>query len=338
MTDNRAKKGERFVCYRLAETTETLMLADDGRDGRYRFVFAPFQESVRSPKVWIRGSKLLRGAKSLGVSVEGLELRALEGRDEESPMLRRTGTYGERFETFHRELRKGRFQKLVLSRPFDATCGDPMETFHRLCERFPHSLVYLLHTPETGTWIGATPELLLRHTCEGWDTMALAGTKYADGSNDGWDEKNRREQRLVCDYLRERLTPLCCDVTEQATTTLRTGELYHLCTKFRFTPHDDAGLTALTEALHPTPAVCGMPKEEAKRFILANEGYDRSYYAGYLGPVEADGESHLYVNIRCARLHGKGRATVYAGSGLLTSSRMEDEREEIRRKSEALFT
>jgi len=326
MNDNTPITTERFVAYRLAEQTIPIVVLGNKNEGKHRFVIAPFQETSKHAKIEIRSNRFFRGWDSLSLIKNTTTLSSKEKLDT---------NYKETFRLFHQNLTNASFKKLVLSRPFESTYEDPFTTFCTLCKSYPHSLVYLLYTPETGMWIGATPELLLEQTSKGWETMALAGTK--DSESAPWDEKNREEQRVVCQYVKKQLTPLCESVAESPVTTLHTGNLYHLCTKFRFEPKKNTNLDALTDALHPTPAVCGLPKEKAIDFLLENEGYDRAYYAGYLGPVGIDGETHLYVNIRCAQLHSLNKATVYAGSGLLASSTLESEYKEISKKSQALF-
>ena len=78
----------------------------------------------------------------------------------------------------------------------------------------------------------------------------------------------------------------------------------------------------LLQELHPTPAVCGLPKEDAFRFILENEGYDRSYYSGFIGWLDTEGHTDLYVNLRCMEIK-PGETTLYAGAGILASSDIE---------------
>lgn len=324
-----------FVIYRLPGHTEPILLTHEAAgQGTYTFCLAPFRETKDCPHLVFEANQLQRGAEAL----QSLSTLMKENGPQEAPLPEGTeasSTYTACFARFHEALQSGRFQKLVLSRPFPAQWTDAAGTFERLCGRYPHSLVYLLHIPESGTWLGATPELLLRHTPAGWDTMALAGTKT--DSEAPWDAKNREEQALVRRYLREQLRPHCQRVTEGETHTLHTGQLHHLCTRLQFEPWTGVEPKTLAQALHPTPAVCGLPKREAISFITQHEGYPRTYYAGYLGPIGVDGETHLYANIRCARLHADGRATAYAGSGLLASSTLESEREEIRQKSQALF-
>ena len=80
----------------------------------------------------------------------------------------------------------------------------------------------------------------------------------------------------------------------------------------------------LLQELHPTTAVCGMPKEEAFRFIPDNEGYDRSYYSGFTGWLDTEGHTDIYVNLRCMEIK-PGEAILYAGGGILASSEVESE-------------
>ena len=94
---------------------------------------------------------------------------------------------------------------------------------------------------------------------------------------------------------------------------------------------DTAHLGDILQELHPTPAVCGLPKEEAYHFILNNEGYNRAYYTGIIGWLDPQGETTLYVNLRCMNITDK-TATFYAGGGILPSSTVETEWEETQQK------
>ncbi len=83
------------------------------------------------------------------------------------------------------------------------------------------------------------------------------------------------------------------------------GALSHLKTDFHFSLKDNKGLGDLLKVRHPTPAVCGLPKEEAYRFILENEGYDRRYYSGFIGWLDPGGRTDIYVNLRCMHIEDK---------------------------------
>ena len=103
------------------------------------------------------------------------------------------------------------------------------------------------------------------------------------------DKKNIREQDIVRKYIERQLLPVCSKVEHGRLVTQTAGELSHLRTDFRFRPLKGTGLTELASRLHPTPAVCGLPKEEAQKFILSAETHDRAYYSGFAGPVDVEG-------------------------------------------------
>ena len=104
---------------------------------------------------------------------------------------------------------------------------------------------------------------------------------------------------------------------------------------FHFSLPDVRKIGDVLKLLHPTPAVCGLPKEEAYRFILANEGYDRSYYSGFIGWLDPNGTTDLYVNLRCMNI-SPTTFTLYAGGGLLAASRLEDEWQETEDKLDTM--
>ena len=87
--------------------------------------------------------------------------------------------------------------------------------------------------------------------------------------------------------------------------------------------------------LHPTSAVCGTPKQEAIDFILATEKHERSMYSGYLGPVNLDNATHLFVNLRTVEIKGN-RAIFYAGCGITEDSDPEKEWQETQMKCQTL--
>ena len=150
-----------------------------------------------------------------------------------------------------------------------------------------------------------------------------------------WDEKNRKEQAYVASYIRRQLLSLGIHSTENGPYPAYAGALSHLKTDFQFSLKDNKGLGDLLKVLHPTPAVCGLPKEEAYRFILQNEGYDRRYYSGFIGWLDPDGKTDLYVNLRCMHIEN-GQLSFYAGGGLLASSELNDEWLETEKKLQTI--
>jgi isochorismate synthase len=236
-------------------------------------------------------------------------------------------------------------KKVVVSRTATAALPDdfaPVAAFQALCRRYPAAFVSLVAIPGVGTWIGASPELLLSVDSQALHTMALAGTQARPPSpaEVQWSAKEIEEQALVSDYIRDFFHRAHVGaVTEIGPFTVTAGNVVHLRTDFRVElPLGD--LMALANRvlyeLHPTSAVCGMPKDKALAFILQHEGYDRSFYSGYLGPVHIDGQSHLYVNLRCMQL-GQGVAYLYVGGGVTADSSPDAEWRETELKAGTLL-
>jgi isochorismate synthase len=226
----------------------------------------------------------------------------------------------------------GLFQKIVPSRRQSFHVPeeiDILDVFDRLCQQHPQALISFVSTPQTGTWMGASPELLVNVNSKFiFKTTALASTQvYKPGIDLKtvlWNQKEIEEQALVTRYIvntcfkKVRIR----EYEENGPRTFRAGNLLHLKTDFIIdmaaTNFMQLGTVAL-RLLHPTSAVCGMPMEPALKFLKEREGYDRELYAGYWGPVNVDQETHIYVNLRCMRA-GQQEAIVYAGAGVTIDS------------------
>ena len=219
--------------------------------------------------------------------------------------------------------------KIVLSRPIEISSSlRPGESLVALREQFPDAFVYLLHTARDGTWMGATPEVLIEQQHGVYATMALAGTKWDD---DLFEQKEFDEQMLVTRDIMERLSDTVIEVSDIREHPY--GGLRHLRTDIRWEDERDAFTFA--EKLHPTPAIAGYPRKEALAFIHANEGYDRGLYTGYLGWSDPNESSHLFVNLRCLQLF-RDHAVFYAGGGVNADSVAEKEWEETERKKDSV--
>ena len=189
----------------------------------------------------------------------------------------------------------------------------------------------------------ATPEILLQNNGNTWQTMALAGTlKLPEQTSamtlDGlaWGKKERAEQQLVTDYIAESLQALGIRYTVTPPYTVRAGALAHLRSDFSFALDSSKLLGNLLDALHPTPAVCGLPKQEARAFILENEGCSRRYYSGFAGTLNMPAlGTHLFVTLRCACIAPQS-VVCYAGGGLLAASNEEKEWQETQAKLQTI--
>ncbi len=221
----------------------------------------------------------------------------------------------------------------VVNEPIDAAV-----TFINLVRAYPDAYVYCFSTPETGCWIGATPELLLRRNQEGIFTMALAGTRLA-GTPGEWDNKNRQEQEMVADYVVKAITDSGLIAEKQPTYTREAGNVEHLCTPIfaKVNPGDGFDLTDLLHRLSPTPATAGEPREKALKVIEECETFPRAYYGGFCGPMRNDKDLNLYVILRCARVE-KDRYALFAGGGITAASDPDAEWDETELKLSTLKT
>ncbi|MBS1500204.1 MAG: chorismate-binding protein [Bacteroidetes bacterium] len=231
----------------------------------------------------------------------------------------------------------GRMTKVVLSRTRVARMpeADLIPLFLRACLERPRAFVALVRTPGSGLWLGASPERLILAQEDHVRVDALAGTMPAGAvpdSADAWGAKERDEQRIVTEAVMAALRSVgAVHVMARDPETLLAGEVAHLRTRVEA----DLGAVPLSDlvlALHPTPAVCGAPREAAREFIRNTEEHDRGLYTGFWGPWSADGRTELYVNIRCLR-HGVDHALIYAGAGITAGSDPRLEWEETEQKT-----
>ncbi|WP_375446957.1 chorismate-binding protein [uncultured Fibrella sp.] len=255
-------------------------------------------------------------------------------------------------------MQAGRFWKVVLSRTKTiqfSNVPDVVTLFDRLCAAYPTAFISAVWLPEgTGgrpaqVWLSATPERLASMDANGiFRTVALAGTQSAytpEGTlkrtaDALWSQKEIEEQALVSRYIigcfkRIRLR----EYVEEGPKTAQAGNLMHLCSQYsvdtKAVNFPQLG-TVMLRLLHPTSAVCGMPRPEALDFIQTHEQHDRGFYAGFVGPVNIDGASQLFVHIRCLSLDGK-IATLYAGAGLTEDSDPQKEWLETEMKCQTLL-
>jgi|TARA_B110000027_G_scaffold122613_1_gene137753 isochorismate synthase len=243
-------------------------------------------------------------------------------------------------------IKKGIFDKVVLSRFDDQTLPENfelMKAFEAACEAYPNAFVYLVSTPNFGCWLGATPETLLEINDHQFKTVSLASTQKlrADQTLNevAWTQKEIEEQAMVSRYIIDCFKKIRLrEYLENGPKTVQAGRMAHLKTVFQVDMEavnmPELGSTML-ELLNPTSAVCGMPLQPALDFIKEYEKYDRELYAGFLGPINMEGHTHLFVNLRCMKIMGTtGR--FYAGAGITENSNPEKEFEETQLKMQTL--
>ncbi|MES2211250.1 MAG: isochorismate synthase [Chloroflexota bacterium] len=242
---------------------------------------------------------------------------------------------------------RGRLDKVVLARRVDFRASvelDVPNAVRRLALSAPESTTYAFRR-EGRTFIGATPERLVRTEGHDFRTVAVGGSirRGADAAEDAVlaqalldSEKNREEHAIVVAALEQLLAPVA-ERLEVApgpgVMTLR--HIQHLVTEVTGTVREAHGLLALAGRLHPTPAVGGEPRALALSLIDEHEGFDRGWYAGPVGWLGADGDGELCVALRCG-IVDRTRATLFAGCGIVADSDPDQEWEESRIKLRAV--
>jgi len=236
------------------------------------------------------------------------------------------------------------FSKAVLSRVKlieKPASFDPGEFFLQLENSYKKAYCHLINLPGAGTWAGASPETLVRVDEELVHTVSLAGTqpKPEKGKTIQWTDKEITEQKIVTEYIESILMEMKVESFEKEETyDLDAGNAVHLATKIHFNNFLVAGHFAdFLKALHPTPAVCGYPKEKALELILNTEKHKREYYSGFCGPVNFLNSTDLFVNIRCMKILPR-RLALYVGGGLTSHSVPEKEWEETELKAQTLLS
>lgn len=236
-------------------------------------------------------------------------------------------------------MKAAQFEKVVLSKVRVEQLPDgfqPEDFFLKLCQKYPHAFVYMMQFPEVGCWIGATPEPLITIENGRVKTVSLAGTQIAtevEIEDYRWSSKEIEEQGIVTNFVEQTLRSLqISNIAKTGPENYRAANLIHLKTAFVFPQADvENRFSELLKALHPTPSVGGLPKNEARDFILANEQHDRGYYTGFFGPVNINEKSAIFVNLRCLQLFDNN-FVLYSGAGITSSSVAEREWEETDNK------
>lgn len=347
--DSLLARGVPFAAYRIPGerqvtlVTGTSTLLDAGRWAtmpmRDCFVMAPFDLSATSVRILHCENEEVYPVET-SAGMDTFCDSSLLMRDEET-MEESRRAYFSTFNKFKEALDAGLFEKLVLSRCRRMECASRIrlsDVFCRAVNGNDDAFVYLCQFEQGNVWMGCTPEVLLQTDGCVCRTMALAGTREKDrAADDGaWNGKNRSEQQIVADYIAAVLQSLGLEYQRGIAHPAGAARLVHLRTDFVFpTPRQDV-LRRLLQALHPTPAVCGLPKQEAMRFVEANEGYARTYYAGFLGRLKTGSVFDLFVNLRCVHL-ADGVCRFYAGGGILPSSVVEEEWEETEKKMRTMM-
>ena len=233
-------------------------------------------------------------------------------------------------------IKENQLSKLVISRrkvfDFEEKKINLSQTFLNLCKSYPNAFVYFF-IKDGKCWIGAFSELLGKFdkkTSE-FETMSLAGTLPV---NETWTAKEIEEQKPVTDFIKNILKNYSSEVEQSETYDHISGNIKHLRTDFKAKIMSE-DLENLISELHPTPAVCGIPKDLCKSAIEKFESHPRNFYAGYI-KVETEETVQYFVNLRCAEFF-ENACLIYVGGGITAESSPEKEWRETELKSEAIL-
>jgi isochorismate synthase len=248
-----------------------------------------------------------------------------------------------------RLLHRGTPEKLVLARALEITAERDIRfavLLRALDHAYPECFLFAQAPSPGALFLSATPERLARVRARGISTAAVAGS-VPTGRTLSDEQRNRadlqsnakfaKEHSVVARMIHDVLEELCDEVVTGHTEVLILRNVQHLVTPFTGTLSEGRGIVDAVARLHPTPAVCGSPREQARDIIERYEQFDRGQYAGVAGWMDADGSGDAAVTIRSAVFHGRD-ALLFGGAGLVAESVARDEVEETRVKLQAILS
>lgn len=296
------------------------------------FVFAPFDNKNQTVFFPVLNAEIYKSEYS---KVENIEI------NQEIKILNKTIN-----KDFHLKLVKkaienihlNNVKKVVIARKetIEISQFNIIKTYKTLIQKYPSAMVYCWFHPKIGLWMGATPELLCKLKENHFTTVALAGTQIANSNeNVIWGNKEKIEQQLVTDFMVHKLKVDIQNLKLSNPYTVKAGHLWHLKTDIEGELNLKSNLKKIIQKIHPTPAVCGVPKRAAKNFIIKNEGYNREFYTGYLGEININLTTELFVNLRCMKIIDNN-ISIYVGGGITKDSIPEFEWNETVTKAETM--
>ncbi len=341
------RKSNKTIVNALLQNDDTVYTTENLTESG--FVFSPFDNQQKTILIPINNSESISASEQLAIpdKVEThSKINSFKDKQQHIALIKKG----------IEAINDGVFKKVVLSRKEEVNLveSNPVSIFKKLLKQYASAFVYCWYHPKIGLWLGATPETLVKIEGSRFSMMALAGTQNYKGTLDVvWQDKEKQEQQFVTDFIVEKLQPAVNEIKVSQTDTVKAGNLLHLKTMITASLKKDSKLKNIITALHPTPAVCGLPKDSAKEFILNNEDYNRDFYTGFLGELNIETSvapragkrnienraytinrksTQLYVNLRCMQLKNN-TGIIYVGGGITKTSNAESEWEETVSKS-----
>lgn len=292
----------------------------------FDFIFAPF-DSTQHSTLGIKISSYASSRKFV-CHPEGYLPSHQTSRDE----------YTEQYASAKEIIRSGQLDKIVLSKVkhIQKEVKDIFPLFIRMKNTYVSAFSFLLSIPGWGTWVGASPELVLREANDIVCTRAIAGTRSTLQDDIEWSEKEVQEHRFIETYLKDTLSrqEILFDISDSYT--ISAGPVSHICSDITIESSRN-NLAELIDIIHPGPALSGMPKQLSIGIIRDIESHDREYYCGYLGLFDKQNGADLYATIRCMQVYEDGYR-LYLGGGITSGSKLESEWDETEFKAETLMS
>lgn len=345
-----------FAAYRLPNQKQPkLIVQKDYKTGEVEslseitslkgFLVAPFLQSEENRMFIIKPDFYFENEIPDDELEKLSQIKHREKTEEESfPFEVTKEDYLEQIKKITHSIKNNEVQKVVLSRVkvvnFDLS-NQIHETFSKLCKRFANAFIYIFKA-RGQLWMGATPEPFAFFENNIFHTSSVAGTKENNSkyqSLENWGSKEKQEQQYVSDYIDSVLNDNhWVNIKHDGPYVKQAGNLLHLRTDFTsFAGATNGNLGHLIYNLHPTPAICGFPKDKALEIIRSVEKHNREYYSGFLGPVGMENPVTLFVNLRCMKIIGS-QLVLYSGGGLTIDSHPVDEWYETEIKAGTLLS
>lgn len=334
----------------ISDSGKVVPVKPDKLNGEEGFVFAPYRIGKTEPLILIKPGIHKKGLKEiLKINLQDYTASEYFQLSDNHRFIIEKEAYINEVENAVNELSRTKLSKVIISRliPHQRKRESVGEVYVQLLKQTPNAFVYLVNLPGSvgehnmpGLWMGATPEVLLRSEGKTLETFSLAGTQSRKQVNDySWHTKEIEEQAFVSRYILDVFYKFgIYPYTTRGPETLESGKVAHLATSFRFAAKKlEANLGDFVAELHPTPAICGYPKQKADKFIFKTEKHSRRYYSGYLGPWRLNGDVGLFVNLRCMEIFPE-KYILYSGAGITARSIPEKEWEETGNKAATLLS
>ena len=235
------------------------------------------------------------------------------------------------------------YEKIVLARKSVlnfSTEINPFTLVEQLKKNTPNCFHFCFSPQKEKAFLGASPERLYKRIRNDIKTEAIAGTRPRGMTQKEDNQlkedllhspKDAKEHQFVVDFIHKSLNSICSELNKNKTPhTLKLNVGHHLITEFNGIINDTIEDYEIVTRLHPTPAVAGTPQKKALNYINKNEPFDRGLYASPIGYVGYD-ETEFIVAIRSGLIKNN-QLSIYAGAGIVTDSRCEEEWNEIENK------